>query len=210
MEYSELKIRWLRFACVFVLIACFLVAYEDAVNAKSRTRPVTSAKMTGKSSRFSLEDPRVALDKITETKSAKEPEEKNLPKGVAGSPYSAEEQEALNMVEDLRKAYIENKHRPDGYGVEITKEIVTALGAIKSRRSVKFLTNLLESNEENVELKEDMVESLRQIGDKKAVDALKKHLEYLNAKKPNDPLAGHTWQGWIDKTQSAITELDGK
>jgi HEAT repeat protein len=200
----------MRILTVFILAVFVLVSFESAANARSRSTPASSERMSGKESRFSLEDPRVALNKIKEANTVKEPVEKTLLKGVAGSPYSPEEQEAINTVEDLKKAYLENKHRPDGFGVEITREIILTLGTIKSKRSVRFLGNLLENSKQEMELTADIVESLRQVGDKSGVDDLKKHLEYLKAKKPDDPLAGYSWQTWIDKTQSVIAELEGK
>lgn len=192
-----------KFLTVLIIILAF-----SGLHAESRGTPGFSVKMAGKESRFSLEDPRVALKKIKDAKSLKEPP--IPPKGAKGAPLTAGEQEAVDTVEDLKKGYAENKKRPDGYGLEISREIIVALGEIKSKRSVDFLCGLLVDSKEILEFKEDIVEALRLIGDKKAVDPLKSHLEYLQKNKPADPMVAYTWQGWIDKTQTAINELEAK
>lgn len=155
-----------------------------------------SRVMKGKESRFSLEDPRVALIKIKEARGLGEKLTKGEPAAVA-------------VVDDLQKAYAENKFRGDGFGFEINLEIIKTLGTIQSKRSVAFLGALLNSDREIIELKADMVEALLQIGDAGAVPALRRHLQYLTEKKPDDPLAGHAYQTWIDRTREAILQLGG-
>ena len=191
-----------------VLLVLAILLSGLYLQAESRGTPDNSNKLNGKESRFSLVDPSVALKKIRGSKGIKEPPVP--PKGVMGAPLTAEEQEAVNTVDDLKKAYVENKKRPDGFGYEISIEVIKTLGVIKSKRSVDFLCGLLLDEKEIREFKVDMVEALRLIGDKAAVDSLKKHKENLVKTKPNDPLAGHAWQEWIDKTQAAIAELEAK
>jgi hypothetical protein len=193
----------------FILTIILLAGLQPAY-AESRSTPKASVKMAGTESRFSLEDPRVVLKNIKETRKVKEPPIKTLPKGVTGSAYTPDEQESINVVEDLKKAYTENQFRPDGFGVEITQEIVSALGEIQSKRSADFLCQLLLDEQQVIELKTNMVEALRKIGDPKAMDSIKKHVEYLKKNQPTDPLAGQAWQDWIDQAQSVINELEAK
>ena len=55
-----------------ILIGLIALISYDAY-ARSRSTPSSSNKMSGKESRFSLEDPRVALNKIKEANAVKEP-----------------------------------------------------------------------------------------------------------------------------------------
>jgi len=190
-------------------MAAFTVLFTSFALCKSRSTPNNSEKMEGKTSRFSLKDPRVVFSKLEELKDLKEPEEKTLPKGVAGSPYSKEEQDAIDTTEELKKAYDDNKGRPDGYGIEIQREIVGLMGKVRSKRSVIFLSNKLEDDKEILETKIKIVETLGEIGDKKAKASLEKFLAYLKANKPSDPMAGYSWEQWILKTEEALKKVSG-
>ena len=194
---------------VILLITVFTFAFISFGLSKSRSTPQTSEKMAGKSSRFSLKDPRVISGKLEELKNHKEPEEKTLPKGVAGSPYSKDEQDAIDITEDLKKAYDENKARPDGYGIQIQREIVDIMGKSKSKRSVIFLAAKLDDEKEILETKIKIAETLGEIGDKKAKPALLKFLDYLKANKPTDPMAAYSWEQWIVKVEEALKKVSG-
>jgi len=194
---------------ICLLLAAVTLMFISSAFSRSRSTPLTSEKMEGRTSRFSLKDPRVIIYQLGELKNHREPEEKTQPKGVAGSPYSKEEQDALDITDDLKKSYDENKARPDGYGMEIQREIVGLMGKVKSKRSVIFLCAKLDDSSEILETKIKIVEALGEIGDKKAKDSLTKFLAYLNANKPSDPMAGFSWGQWILKTEEALAKVGG-
>jgi len=190
-----------------LLIAVFTLVFASSALCKSRSTPQNSDKMEGKTSRFSLQDPRVISSKLEELKDFKEPEEKPIPKGGLMSLYSKTEQDAIDIVEDLKKAYDENNQRPDGYGIQIQQEIVGLMGKIRSKRSLNFLTAKLGDDKEIINNKMKIVETLGNIGDAKAKPALEKFLLYLKANKPSDPMAGFTWDQWILKTEEALSKV---
>jgi len=148
---------------ILVLAALLLIGATGY--CRSRSTPTDSEKMDGKTSRFSLKDPRVILNKVDKQKDINEPEEKQVTAGINPT-YSKAEQDVIDTIEDLKKAYDENKGRPDGFGMQIQQDIAEVLGKIKSRRSVLFLAGKLGATNEVLENKVKIAEALGNIGDK--------------------------------------------
>jgi hypothetical protein len=189
-----------------LLVLAVLVLAFSAGYCRSRSTPSDSQKMDGKASRFSLIDPRVVISRIAEQKDLQEPEEKPVPAGLTAAVYSKAEQDVIDTVEDLKKAYDENKGRPDGFGIQIQQDIAEMLGKIRSRRSVLFLAAKLGAKNEILENKVKIAEALGNIGDGRATGALKTFRQYLKDHRPNDPMAGWSVDRWIKMTEDAITK----
>jgi HEAT repeat protein len=151
-----------------------------------------SEKLDGKTSRYSLKDPRAAINGITEAK-------------ALGTKLAAGDQDAVNTVDDLIKAYGENKRRKDGYGTEIQRVIIQALGELKAARAVDLLCAVLADGKESQELKEVAVEAIGKIGDGKARNALNNYILALSGTKTNDPMVDWVIQNRIKKAQSALS-----
>ena len=91
-------------------------------------------------------------------------------------------------------------------GVKLTA--IKALAQIKDIRVTDELLKQLE-NQAGYSYKDEIVDSLADIGDSRAIEELKKYLNGLKNNQPEDPRDLFSWQNSIDITTEAIQKLGG-
>ena len=98
-----------------------------------------------------------------------------------------------------------NRSRPDGYGPVVRFAIVEALRALSDAAAVPALcTELGRSASEEDRFLQLVAETLGDLGDARALPALRARLAELDAARPTDAVATFPWQQQVDAVNAAI------
>jgi hypothetical protein len=178
-----MKLLWFKLSLLG--LAVFLVCQGQAEVKKSQAVPADSPRLSPAASEFTLSDPRVALYKIDQAR-----DKKDASKALA-----------------LIQAYWENATRRDGYSLSIQIKILQTLAEIKSRLAVDFLVQEL-ANNRDARYRDEIAFALGEIGDSRALPALKAYLIYLNSREPSEPLFHYQWQTYVERVKTAIQKLE--
>ena len=98
------------------------------------------------------------------------------------------------------------KDENESQGVKLAA--IKALAQIKDVRATDELLKQLKSQAES-SYKDEIVDSLSDIGDSRAIEELKEYLNSLKNNKPEDSRDSFPWQNSIDITEQAIQKLGG-
>ena len=168
---------------IFLWIFCQSSAFSEYHSAAI---PNDSPRLKSKISRFSLQDPRVAINRLAE---------------------SVKQKENLSLAE-LMQAYEENANRTDGYGPAMQEELIRALGKTRPNGAIDFLLPIFQSSAE-LRQKSIVVQALGDLGDPKAIPILTTFRANLTSQLPAETIARFEIEELISQIDLALEKIQG-